>query len=203
MTEQQEASEDAVMTRIGQAVILLHAGDREEARNRLGEIWAEIGAEGDSLHRCTLAHYMADAQDDPADELAWDLRALTAADGLRPGEEPGPAPGREPGQPPGRRPGPVAGQGGAGQGAGQTARPGPQQAVRVFYPSLHLSLAADYVKLRRPEAARVHLARARAATGALADDGYGNGVRAAIARLERRLAAEPGEWPRPFPEQYP
>ena len=66
VTEQQEASEDAVMTRIGQAVILLHAGDREEARNRLGEIWSEIGEEGDSLHRCTLAHYMADAQDDPA-----------------------------------------------------------------------------------------------------------------------------------------
>ncbi|MFE4208588.1 hypothetical protein ACFRSX_12515 [Streptomyces goshikiensis] len=213
MTEQQEASEDAVMTRIGQAVILLHAGDREEARNRLGEIWAEIGAEGDSLHRCTLAHYMADAQDDPADELAWDLRALTAADGLRPGEEPGLPPGRRPGQGvsptlgegPGRTPGEGAGQTigeGAGQGVGQGARPGPQQAVRVFYPSLHLSLAADYVKLRRPEAARVHLARARAATGALADDGYGNGVRAAIARLERRLAAEPGEGPRPFPEQY-
>ncbi|MGW3058391.1 hypothetical protein OHU17_07560 [Streptomyces goshikiensis] len=213
MTEQQEASEDAVMTRIGQAVILLHAGDREEARNRLGEIWAEIGAEGDSLHRCTLAHYMADAQDDPADELAWDLRALTAADGLRPGEEPGLPPGRRPGHgvspTPGEGPGraPVEGSGraageGAGQGVGQDARPGPQQAVRVFYPSLHLSLAADYVKLRRPEAARVHLARARAATGALADDGYGNGVRAAIARLERRLAAEPGEGPRPFPEQY-
>ncbi|GAA3075483.1 hypothetical protein GCM10020254_19230 [Streptomyces goshikiensis] len=69
----------------------------------------------------------------------------------------------------------------------------------MFYPSLHLSLAADYVKLRRPEAARIHLARARAATGALADDGYGNGVRAAIARLERRLAAEPGEGPPPVP----
>ncbi|EDX25732.1 hypothetical protein SSAG_05470 [Streptomyces sp. Mg1] len=213
VTEQQEASEDAVMTRIGQAVILLHAGDREEARNRLGEIWAEIGAEGDSLHRCTLAHYMADAQDDPADELAWDLRALTAADGLRPGEEPGLPPGRRPGQgvspTPGEGPGQTPGEGagqtigeGAGQGVGQGARPGPQQAVRVFYPSLHLSLAADYVKLRRPEAARIHLARARAATGALADDGYGNGVRAAIARLERRLAAEPGEGPRPFPEQY-
>ncbi|MFD9307041.1 hypothetical protein ACFWCB_30955 [Streptomyces sp. NPDC060048] len=161
MTEQQEASEDAVMTRIGQAVILLHAGDREEARNRLGEIWSEIGEDGDSLHRCTLAHYMADAQDDPAEELAWDLRALTAADG-----------------------------------------PGPAPAVRVFYPSLHLSLAADYVKLRRPEAARIHLARARAATGALGDDGYGDGVRAAIARLERRLAAEPGEAHRPFPEQH-
>ncbi|MER7462438.1 hypothetical protein [Streptomyces sp. NPDC097981] len=173
MTEQQEASEDAVMTRIGQAVILLHAGDREEARNRLGEIWTEIGEDGDSLHRCTLAHYMADAQDDPADELAWDLRALTAADG----------PGR-------------------GQREGRPARHEPHPAVRVFYPSLHLNLAADYVKLRRPEAARVHLARARAATGALSDDGYGNGVRAAIARLERRLAAEPGSGSRPFPEQH-
>ncbi|MET9607449.1 hypothetical protein ABZZ17_20670 [Streptomyces sp. NPDC006512] len=182
LTEQQEASEDAVMTRIGQAVILLHAGDREEARNRLGEIWSEIGEDGDSLHRCTLAHYMADAQDDPADELAWDLRALTAAEGL--GE-------RLPEAPPGPRPG------------DRPERREPQRAVRVFYPSLHLSLAADYVKLRRPEAARVHLARARAATGALSDDGYGNGVRAAIARLERRLATEPDEAPRPFPEQSP
>ncbi|THA78874.1 hypothetical protein [Streptomyces sp. A0592] len=177
MTEQQEASEDAVMTRIGQAVILLHAGDREEARNRLGEIWQEIGEEGDSLHRCTLAHYMADAQDDPADELAWDLRALTAADAL--GEGPG-----------------------NGRGDGRRAQREPLPAMRGFYPSLHLSLAADYLKLQRPEAARVHLARARAAAGALSDDGYGNGVRAAIARLERRLAAEPGaERPRPFPEQ--
>lgn len=173
MREQQEASEDAVMTRIGQAVILLHAGDREEARNRLGAIWSEIGEEGDRLHRCTLAHYMADAQDDPADELAWDLRALTAAEALREESSASSAPGEE------------------------------HPAMRVFYPSLHLNLATDYMKLRRPEAARVHLARARAATGALADDGYGNGVRAAIARLERRLAAEPGGGPRPFPEQSP
>ncbi|MFE9630777.1 hypothetical protein [Streptomyces sp. NPDC006463] len=158
------------MTRIGQAVILLHAGDREEARNRLGAIWSEIGEQGDALHRCTLAHYMADAQDEPADELAWDLRALGAAEELRDG-------------PPAHRE--------------------PHRSMRAFYPSLHLSLAADYVKLQRPEAARVHLARARAATGALPDDGYGNGVRAAIARLERRLAAEPGGGPRPFPEQSP
>ncbi|MGW7334224.1 hypothetical protein ACWGIU_37630 [Streptomyces sp. NPDC054840] len=185
MTEQQEASEDAVMTRIGQAVILLHAGDREEARNRLGEIWSEIGEEGDSLHRCTLAHYMADAQDDPADELAWDLRALTAAAADVPGDGPDDGPGT--GLPQGGRPAPWE----------------PHPAMRVFYPSLHLSLAADYVKLQRPEAARIHLARARAATGALSDDGYGNGVRAAIARLERRLAAEPGAGPRTFPEQSP
>ncbi|MGW7435533.1 hypothetical protein [Streptomyces sp. NPDC054849] len=188
MTEQQEASEDAVMTRIGQAVILLHAGDREEARNRLGEIWSEIGEQGDFLHRCTLAHYMADAQDDPGDELAWDLRALSAAEALRDGH--GPAPGQ------GDRPE-------SGPGDGRPAQQEPYLAVRVFYPSLHLSLAADYVKLHRPDAARVHLARARAATGALPDDGYGNGVRAAIARLERRLAAEPGPGPRPFPEQSP
>ncbi|MGW6981744.1 hypothetical protein ACWGE1_20250 [Streptomyces sp. NPDC054932] len=184
MTEQQEASEDAVMTRIGQAVILLHAGDREEARNRLGEIWSEIGEEGDSLHRCTLAHYMADAQDDPADELAWDLRALTAAAHVPDdGPETGTGPPRE----------------------GRAAQREPHPAMRAFYPSLHLSLAADYVKLQRPEAARVHLARARAATGALSDDGYGNGVRAAIARLEQRLATEPGagSGPRPFPGQSP
>ncbi|MDA5282612.1 hypothetical protein [Streptomyces sp. Isolate_45] len=197
MTEQQEASEDAVMTRIGQAVILLHAGDREEARNRLGEIWSEIGEDGDSLHRCTLAHYMADAQDDPADELAWDLRALTVADGLTADGSATDGPttdglaGREGDALPARRP-----------GDGPRRRE-PQRAVRVFYPSLHLSLAVDYVKLRRPDAARVHLARARAATGALSDDGYGNGVRAAIARLERRLAAEPGTPHRPFPEQSP
>ncbi|MER5732818.1 hypothetical protein ABT084_31565 [Streptomyces sp. NPDC002138] len=172
MTEQQEASEDAVMTRIGQAIILLHAGDREEARNRLGDIWAEIGEEGHALHRCTLAHYMADAQDDPADELAWDLRALNAAEGLR--QEPITLP-----------------------------LPQPHSAVRVFYPSLHLNLAADYVKLRRPDAARIHLARARAATGALSDDGYGDGVRAAISRLELRLGAGPadGSGPAPFPGQ--
>lgn len=64
-------------------------------------------------------------------------------------------------------------------------------AVRAFYPSLHLSLAADYVKLRRPAAARIHLDRAREASGVLADDGaddgYGGAVRAAIGRLERRL----------------
>lgn len=161
MREPQEASDgasdEAVMTRIGQAVMLLHGGDREEARNRFGALWAEIGEAGDALHRCTLAHYLADTQDDPGDELAWDLRALAAADGL----------GRE--WPP---------------------RPAAAPAVRAFYPSLHLNLAADYVKLRRPEAAWVHLDRARAAADALADDGYGQGMRAAITRLERTLRGE-------------
>lgn len=155
MAEQQEqAAPDAMMTRIGQAVMLHHAGDREEARGRFLDLWGEIGDGGDALHRCTLAHYMADTQDDPADELAWDLRALAAAEEL---------------------------------GDGRVAEPHQSLAVRAFYPSLHLNLAADYVKLGRSEAARTHLRRARGAAGALADDRYGDGVRAAIGRLELRL----------------
>ncbi|MEW2155473.1 hypothetical protein AB0950_09310 [Streptomyces sp. NPDC007189] len=150
MAEQQEqAAPDAVLTRIGQVVMLHHGGDREEARSRLLTLWAEIGEDGDPLHRCTLAHYLADTQDDPEDELAWDLRALSAAEEEAAG-----------GAPPG---------------------------VRGFLPSLHLNLAADYVKLGRDEAARSHLRRARETAGALARDGYGEGVRAAIGRLESRL----------------
>ncbi|MFV0137251.1 hypothetical protein ACLGIH_29345 [Streptomyces sp. HMX87] len=77
---QEQAAPDAVLTRIGQVVMLHHAGDREEARHRFLGLWAEIGEHGDPLHRCTLARYLADTQDDPADELAWDLRALSAAE---------------------------------------------------------------------------------------------------------------------------
>lgn len=144
---QQDGSGEAVVTRIGQVIMLLHGGDREEARNRFGRLWAEIAETGDALHRCTLAHYMADTQDDPEDELLWDLRALAAANALN------------------------------GTALDSAA------AVRGFYPSLHLSLAADYLKLRRSEAARDHLAQARSATDALTDDRYGQGIREAIARL--------------------
>ncbi|MFJ4468724.1 hypothetical protein ACIP2X_14720 [Streptomyces sp. NPDC089424] len=155
MSEQQEqAAPDAVMTRIGQVVMLFHAGDREEARQRFLQLWAEIGEDGDPLHRCTLAHYMADTQDDPCDELSWDLRALGAAEEL---SDDRPA---------------------AHEGA---------LAVRALYPSLHLNLAADYVRLGRSDAARIHLRRARGAADALADDPYGQGVRAAIGRMELRL----------------
>ncbi|MFF4711023.1 hypothetical protein ACFY2V_06395 [Streptomyces eurythermus] len=93
MVERQEqTAPDAVLTRIGQVVMLHHGGDREEARSRFLDLWAEIGEDGDPLHRCTLAHYLADTHDDPVDELAWDLRALSAAEELtdgRPGGEPG------------------------------------------------------------------------------------------------------------------
>jgi hypothetical protein len=151
---QGQVAVDDVMTRIGQVAILHHAGDREEARHRFLDLWTEIGEDGDPLHRCTLAHYMADTQDDPCDELAWDLKALTAAEELTDDR--------------------LAEHEGA-------------LAVRALYPSLHLNLAADYVKLGRGEAARAHLRRARGACDALGDDPYSDGVRAAISRLELRL----------------
>lgn len=81
MAEQREqAVPDAVLARVGPAVMLHHGGDREEARDRLLAMWAEVGESGTAWQRCTLAHYLADTQDDPDDELAWDLRALTAAE---------------------------------------------------------------------------------------------------------------------------
>nr|WP_202897589.1 hypothetical protein [Actinopolymorpha pittospori] len=67
--------------RIGEAVQRNHQGEREAARLLFTDIWDEIGGEqGDPLHRCTLAHAMADAQDDVRQELVWDQRALAAAD---------------------------------------------------------------------------------------------------------------------------
>ncbi|WP_151483361.1 hypothetical protein [Streptomyces albicerus] len=54
---------DPTIIRIGQAVQLSHSGEQ-----------------GDPLQRCTLAHAMADVQDDVREELIWDQRALAAAD---------------------------------------------------------------------------------------------------------------------------
>ena len=72
-------ADDPVMQRISEALNLYNAGRRAEAREAFATIWSEI-EEGDAFHQCALAHYMADAQDDPKDELEWDRRALAAAD---------------------------------------------------------------------------------------------------------------------------
>jgi hypothetical protein len=60
------------------AIQLALTGQPELARERLSELWATIPLE-DSFHRCVLAHYMADLQTDPNDELHWDQLALAAA----------------------------------------------------------------------------------------------------------------------------
>ncbi|MGD9485459.1 hypothetical protein WDH52_19795 [Streptomyces sp. TRM70308] len=159
MTERDHAHDtEDLTTRIGQVIMLLHGGDREEARNRFAALWSELAVGGDLFHQVTVAHYMADAQDDPAAELAWDLRALGAARALTETE---------------------------------VSWGGHAIAVRALYPSLYLNLAADYLKLRDRSAARRELDRCQAVLGTLDDDAYGNGVRAAAARLETRLSADP------------
>ncbi|GHF47221.1 hypothetical protein GCM10010218_30660 [Streptomyces mashuensis] len=148
---------DVTMERIGEAIALLQSGDAAGARRRFDELWAAIGEDGDAFHRCVLAHYMADVQDDPHEELAWDLRALEAADSLT---------------------------------DARVQQHHATLAVRGFYPSLHLNVAAAYEKVGAPDRARTHLAKARAHTDALGDDAYGEGIRGALDRLEERLAAE-------------
>ena len=69
-----------VTARIAEAVELGHAGNAEEARGRLAELWEDAEVQADPLHRCTLAHHAADLQTTVIDELGWDLRALEAAD---------------------------------------------------------------------------------------------------------------------------
>jgi hypothetical protein len=48
----------------------------DEARQQLKALWDDPAA--DSLHRCTIAHHLADLQTTTEEELVWDLRALDA-----------------------------------------------------------------------------------------------------------------------------
>ncbi|PXX63965.1 hypothetical protein DFR70_105147 [Nocardia tenerifensis] len=73
---------DDTMTAITHAVTLGHEGRPDEARESLLTLWNSFGPQGDPLHRCTLAHYLADLYDDAAEALTWDIRALDAADSL-------------------------------------------------------------------------------------------------------------------------
>ncbi len=73
---------DATMDAITAAVTRARGGDRDGGRAGLQRLWAELGPLGDPLHRCTLAHHLADLHDDPAEALAWDVRALDAAHAL-------------------------------------------------------------------------------------------------------------------------
>ncbi|MET9760066.1 hypothetical protein ABZ016_13580 [Streptomyces sp. NPDC006372] len=76
------ASSDPTMEAIGQAVTEGRTGNTLSARRKLLNLWSAIGATGDPLHRCSLAHYLADLYEDPAQALAWDVRALDAADAV-------------------------------------------------------------------------------------------------------------------------
>ncbi|GAB2477649.1 hypothetical protein [Streptosporangium sandarakinum] len=155
---------DAMMARIGQGIELGHRGEREAARLLFSGLWDEIGASGDPMHRCALAHSMADVQDDVREELLWDLRALEAAELIT--DE-------------------------------RARQAGVIGSASGLYPSLHLNLADAYHRLGDLGRARDHLARGRAAVGALGDDGYGQMIRRGLDRLADRLAASaPVEPPR-------
>jgi len=120
---------------------------------KLGELWEEAE---DPFHRCVIAHHMADLQERPEDELAWDLRALAAAEEVTD-----------------RR----------------VKEHDSSLAVRGFYPSLHLNLAASYRKTGDKVRARSHVAQAQGYLDALAPDAYGDMIRGAL----ERLAGELGE----------
>jgi hypothetical protein len=71
------------MLRVGEGIGLQVRGERAKAHHLFAALWQDIGgAGGDAFHRCAIAHSMADACDDVVEELAWDLRALEAADSL-------------------------------------------------------------------------------------------------------------------------
>jgi hypothetical protein len=73
---------DDTMQRINAAIDLRFSGDQESARRCLTEIWEEISPAGNPIQLCIVAHHLADLQNDLNSELAWDLRALQAADSV-------------------------------------------------------------------------------------------------------------------------
>ncbi|MGW4477338.1 hypothetical protein [Rhodococcus triatomae] len=76
------APTDTTMAAIAEAVTAGRSGDPDGARTRLLALWEEITPTGDALHRCSLAHYLADLYPDAAQALIWDVRALDAAAAL-------------------------------------------------------------------------------------------------------------------------
>ncbi|MGW4893966.1 hypothetical protein ACWEQL_17110 [Kitasatospora sp. NPDC004240] len=149
--------EDPVASRLAlglAGVQAAQAGRTAEARAALEQLWERLGEHGDVFHRCVLAHYLADLQEDPHAELEWDRRALAAADSLT-------------------------------DERARTYRDALQ--VRAFYPSLHLNLASDHLKLGEPERAREQLEGAVRSLDLLPEDAYGAGIRAAVDELRQRL----------------
>ena len=67
---------DDTMIEITRAIAVSQQGLRDEGRRLLTDLWVQVEASGDALHCVAVAHALADVQDDPRDELAWDTRAL-------------------------------------------------------------------------------------------------------------------------------
>lgn len=76
-----------------EAVQLSLEGDRDAARQQLAELWGLLS--DDAFHRCIIAHYMADLQEDARVELEWDRLALESASSGSPESFDGKIPGVE------------------------------------------------------------------------------------------------------------
>lgn len=70
--------DDPVMAEIAQVQQLALRGERSRAADAYAQLWEQVVG-GRPLYRITVAHYLADLQDDPGDELKWDVLALDAA----------------------------------------------------------------------------------------------------------------------------
>jgi hypothetical protein len=68
---------DPILAAVGDAITLTRS-EPALARAKLAALWATVGDAGDALHRCAIAHAMADVCENVDDELVWDLRALEA-----------------------------------------------------------------------------------------------------------------------------
>jgi hypothetical protein len=147
---------DPIMADIMAAIAVLQGGDRAGGKAKLEAIWSRIEHDPQPFHECTLAHYLADAQDNIADELAWDLRALAAGQRCSDAD--------------------VQANGGGHE-------------IAAFMPSMHASLADDYLRLGDLTLSREHIAEARRFIDHLPDDGYGQLLRHGIERIAQKLEA--------------
>ncbi|MEU2032246.1 hypothetical protein [Nocardia amamiensis] len=60
------------------AAVRLGGVDPEAGRRALEKLWNELGEHAEALHRCVIAHHLADLQEGAAEALCWDQRALAA-----------------------------------------------------------------------------------------------------------------------------
>nr|WP_221377459.1 hypothetical protein [Actinoplanes polyasparticus] len=67
---------------IREGMALREQGRRSEAKALMEALFAEVEGGNDAYLKVFLAHSLADVQDNPEDELAWDLRALAFFDEL-------------------------------------------------------------------------------------------------------------------------
>jgi hypothetical protein len=72
----------SVIDQIRKGIRLREAGKPAEARELLTVLWPEVNAANDAFARCFLAHSLADVQDDPREELRWDVIALEAGEAV-------------------------------------------------------------------------------------------------------------------------